>query len=620
MPKVDHPNIGDVLEHVYLTATLTGVDGSDDTVNFTGIAPCPNGEDIPLFYHCEPDSELRDNGALTGASGAFRTNDRVIVQCKILSVGNYEPVRVVGFRDIKPRSCFLNIQILTHKVIHFPPEIDSTAFNVTPQTDCSIQLNEDERMLKALIGDKYARLLNLSQCKYYYEGVEEGEEVTRSASLYHFDNIWLEGGYDRIVRVIGHNNVPGFEFRIEIPIPPGGIVDLVGALSEDLTKLYISLYSCTGYEPPIERQIHYFVYDLTDVGNGIKEWILIKDGKTPKGKIYVDNVLTRDGKCGCWQEAVIAGDREIFNIDTKSSCCGGSGGHTYKMGSMVIPRFVTFSLESESFASCSKMEAFHMSPFLKDYAVCLASFVASFDYGGSPLSLVDAICTCSLSGDCVDFQKKYESWNGGNGFKYYLSSGLETYNPVWDKFFTNYYYTLNESSEENGGSIYLANGASNLLSGYTTFLYRHVDTHEKTITFGGCSVCAPNPLPLCTHTASGTFVCWSFSPICHNDFYNDPGYIDVKERRLISPLEITLKYDAVYGWETIENAFISYDEKTDSLIRGLKYWTYDAAHNKHWQWKILAKFPDCEERDITDELESLLCTEHYDNIEAIIFI
>ena len=104
MAKFNHPNIGNVLKHVYLTATVTEVDGANDTVNFTGIDPCPNAENIPLFYHCEPDSALRDNGALEGASGAFAIGDEVIVMCEIESAEHYIPLKVIGFTD-KPKPC-----------------------------------------------------------------------------------------------------------------------------------------------------------------------------------------------------------------------------------------------------------------------------------------------------------------------------------------------------------------------------------------------------------------------------------------------------------------------------------------------------------------------------------
>lgn len=88
----------------YLTATIATVDSENDTADFTGIGKCPAGVDIPIFYHCEPDSVLRDNGALEGAAGAFSGGDEVIVQCEVVSSTVYKPLRVMGFVD-KAKVC-----------------------------------------------------------------------------------------------------------------------------------------------------------------------------------------------------------------------------------------------------------------------------------------------------------------------------------------------------------------------------------------------------------------------------------------------------------------------------------------------------------------------------------
>lgn len=72
---------------------------------------CPAGTDVPIFYHCEPDSALRDNGALEGASGAFAKDDEVIVQCEILDSTTYEPLYIMGFVD-KPKGCCFSIKIV----------------------------------------------------------------------------------------------------------------------------------------------------------------------------------------------------------------------------------------------------------------------------------------------------------------------------------------------------------------------------------------------------------------------------------------------------------------------------------------------------------------------------
>lgn len=73
-------------------------------MTFTGIGQCPSASGIPIFYHCEPDSVQRDNGALDGAAGAFAEGDEVIVQCEIVSSAEYKPLYVMGFVD-KPKGC-----------------------------------------------------------------------------------------------------------------------------------------------------------------------------------------------------------------------------------------------------------------------------------------------------------------------------------------------------------------------------------------------------------------------------------------------------------------------------------------------------------------------------------
>jgi len=110
MPRLDHANIGEVQKTAYLTGTITTVDSENDTASFTGIGKCPAASGIPIFYHCEPDSEQRSNGALEGAAGAFAEDDEVIVQCEIKSDGVYEPLYVMGFVD-KPKVCEFYIDI-----------------------------------------------------------------------------------------------------------------------------------------------------------------------------------------------------------------------------------------------------------------------------------------------------------------------------------------------------------------------------------------------------------------------------------------------------------------------------------------------------------------------------
>ena len=119
MPKIYHANFGDVQDHVFIRGTIDVVYGPNeedpshrDTVDVTvgnvgleardHIGSTFQGSHIPLFYHCDPDSELREepapNGAyaIVGASAAFYEGDYVIVMCSG-TPDHYQAVRVVGF-------------------------------------------------------------------------------------------------------------------------------------------------------------------------------------------------------------------------------------------------------------------------------------------------------------------------------------------------------------------------------------------------------------------------------------------------------------------------------------------------------------------------------------------
>lgn len=76
MPSHDFKDIGDVLNFDILRGTITAIDSVTDTctVSVDGAS-----REALLFYHCEPDSILRDNGAIEGAASGFAVDDEVIV-------------------------------------------------------------------------------------------------------------------------------------------------------------------------------------------------------------------------------------------------------------------------------------------------------------------------------------------------------------------------------------------------------------------------------------------------------------------------------------------------------------------------------------------------------------
>ena len=109
--KYQHTSLGDVQDHVFIKATITAVDSTNDTADIEGDGI--SGSGVPLFYHCEPTSEHRSNGAIYGAAAAFSAGsvddptdgDEVYVMCEG-AAGVYTPVRIVGFVD-GIKSCWI---------------------------------------------------------------------------------------------------------------------------------------------------------------------------------------------------------------------------------------------------------------------------------------------------------------------------------------------------------------------------------------------------------------------------------------------------------------------------------------------------------------------------------
>jgi hypothetical protein len=94
MPRYEHENWGSVQNHTFMKGTITSVNSSDDTADVT-VEGAQNGTDTPIFYHCDPDSEERNNGAIEGAAGGFSVDDEVIVMVTV----DGEPVRILGLVD-----------------------------------------------------------------------------------------------------------------------------------------------------------------------------------------------------------------------------------------------------------------------------------------------------------------------------------------------------------------------------------------------------------------------------------------------------------------------------------------------------------------------------------------
>lgn len=121
MPKLNHPDIGDVQRYVYVRATILAVyfeleaDDPDyvpeeymDTADIefidSSIASAYT-EKVPLYYHCSrTETAVRDNGAVFNAAMGFVVGDVVIVRAKLSAGENesyyqYSDLLVIGHED-----------------------------------------------------------------------------------------------------------------------------------------------------------------------------------------------------------------------------------------------------------------------------------------------------------------------------------------------------------------------------------------------------------------------------------------------------------------------------------------------------------------------------------------
>lgn len=115
MPKFNHEDLEAVLNVIYRKGIITAVDAENDTAD-VDVPGGQSGSGVPIYYHCDPDSELRSNGAIYGGASAFSAGteedpeadppveavegDSVIVMCDTEGV----PLRIIGFVD-GIRSC-----------------------------------------------------------------------------------------------------------------------------------------------------------------------------------------------------------------------------------------------------------------------------------------------------------------------------------------------------------------------------------------------------------------------------------------------------------------------------------------------------------------------------------
>lgn len=77
MPLKNFKTIGELQTYEYLLGKITSIDIDTDTCGLT--IGDTEYHDVPIFFHCSPDAEELENGALKEGALAFREDDQVVV-------------------------------------------------------------------------------------------------------------------------------------------------------------------------------------------------------------------------------------------------------------------------------------------------------------------------------------------------------------------------------------------------------------------------------------------------------------------------------------------------------------------------------------------------------------
>ncbi|MBI9090142.1 MAG: hypothetical protein JEZ12_13080 [Desulfobacterium sp.] len=142
MPTIDHHDLGDIQRHVYLTGSIVRVfpekddipakDWDTADVLVDGYAYTWNH--APIFYHCNPLSLERENGAIIDGAKGFVKGDKVVLFCEITTprVGEQrqiDNVVVIGHKE-GPIKCTYNIVMVRCSLKELPPlDLEDLAAN-----------------------------------------------------------------------------------------------------------------------------------------------------------------------------------------------------------------------------------------------------------------------------------------------------------------------------------------------------------------------------------------------------------------------------------------------------------------------------------------------------------
>ena len=192
MPKYNHEDLESVLNFIYRKGTITAVDPENDVAD-VDVFGGTSGSDVPLYYHCLPDSELRSNGAIMGAAVAFSVDDEVIVMCDTSG----SAVRIVGFVEGIKACCLFKFALTGSDAEVLDTGVIFAAYNdmQTPVPVKDIAYDED--------GEFWHFSLDLSQegvdCskEFWIKYFKGGYKTTQYHSINTAEGFFQEG--DRIV-------------------------------------------------------------------------------------------------------------------------------------------------------------------------------------------------------------------------------------------------------------------------------------------------------------------------------------------------------------------------------------------------------------------------------------
>jgi hypothetical protein len=224
-PYYPHENWGDIQNYIFIKGTITAVQSDEDTADVT-VPGGSDGSGVPIFYHCDPDSEERGNGAIEGGAGGFSVDDEVIVMCTV----DGEPVRIVGFVD-GIKSCGVPFLVFA-TTFHDPAGVEHILYTVW-------DVEEEE----------------VPTITYNYEGDDNEEEIElpfmvalsdfRDSTFYK----WMQKQEWEALED-GIEFEPGDSFRV----PSSGCIPYPGELGS-----FYGLQSCYNYNVSYDYQAQYQV-------------------------------------------------------------------------------------------------------------------------------------------------------------------------------------------------------------------------------------------------------------------------------------------------------------------------------------------------------------------------